>query len=117
MCQNAIVSWLVKKRQLQQDDAPAYRTINNVTVITKQVFSGSFLDWPQCSPDLSPIETTWASMDHQLHKEYKPTNIKVLKQSLQGLHKSIPIAMLHRLSNNLDARMKRIIPIGYIGKW
>ena len=107
-----------KKWQLQQDNAPAHKTTENTTFITQHVPGGHFLDWPPCSPDLSPIETMWAWMDHKLHKEYKPTNIEELKQALQEINESIPIAMLHRLFDGLDARMKRVIALDgdYIGK-
>lgn len=107
-----------KKWQLQQDNAPPHKTASNMAYIKANVPGGHFLDWPANSPDLSPIETMWAWMDHKLHTEYKPNNIDELKQCLQEINKAIPASMLHNLFDGLDARMKQVIELGgdYIGK-
>ena len=55
-----------EKWQLQQDNAPAHKTKENIECISANVPGGLFLDRPASSPDLSPIENVWAWMEQQL---------------------------------------------------
>ena len=52
--------------QLQQDNASAHKTKENMDCIRVNVPGGHFLKWPSNSPDLSPIESLWAWMEQQL---------------------------------------------------
>ena len=50
------------KWELQQDNAPAHKTKENMQCISANVPGGLFLAWPPNSPDLSPFENLWAWM-------------------------------------------------------
>ena len=52
--------------KLQQHNAPAHKTKENMQCISDNVPGGLFLEWPPVSPDLSPIDNLWAWMQQQL---------------------------------------------------
>jgi transposase len=64
------------------------------------------MDWPPCSPDLTPIENLWAIMKQEIYKlypdlEYAPDSADTLEQLIQGI--------LEKLSNTMPHRVKAVI--------
>ena len=108
----------VEKWQLQQDNAPAHKTKENMQCISQQVPGGHFLAWPPNSPDLSPIENLWAWMEQQLGDRQGIKNTDELQAKLIAIRDSITLTQLRDLFDKMDDRMQRVISLqgNHIGK-
>ena len=71
-----------EKWQLQQDNAPAHKTKENMQCISANVPGGLFLEWPASSSGLSPIENLWGWMEQQLSDREGVNNIDDLQSGL-----------------------------------
>ena len=86
-----------EKWELQQDNAPAHGTKENMEFISANVPGGLFLAWPPNSPDLSPIENHWAWMEQQLGDREGINNTDDLQSRLMAITDSITLTQLHAL--------------------
>ena len=54
------------------------------------------LDWPACSPDLSPIENVWCIMKRRI-RQRRPQTVQQLKSCIHQEWAKIPLAKLQQL--------------------
>ena len=106
------------KWKLQQDNAPAHKTKENIQCISDNVPGGLFLEWPPNSPDLSPIENLWAWMEQQLGDREGINNTDDLQCRLMAIRDSITLTQLHDLFDGMNDRMKLVVKLqgSHIGK-
>ncbi len=107
-----------EKWELQQDNAPAHKTKENIQCISDNVPGGLFLEWPPNSPDLSPIENLWAWMEQQLGDREGINNTDDLQCRLMAIRDSITLTQLHDLFDGMNDRMKLVVKLqgSHIGK-
>jgi transposase len=104
--------------QLQQDNAPAHKTKENMACIAANVPGGHFLEWPPNSPDLSPIENLWAWMDKKLGDRNKIKDTAELQVKLIAIRDSITTKQLSKYFKGMRNRMERVVELhgAHIGK-
>ena len=104
--------------QLQQDNAPAHKTKENMACIAASVPGGHFLPWPPNSPDLSPIENLWAWMEKKLGDRSGIKDTAELQVRLTAIRDSITTKKLRKYFRGMRARMDSVIELqgGHIGK-
>ena len=104
--------------KLQQDNAPAHETKENMECITVNVPGGHLLKWPSSSPDLSPIEALWAWMEQQLGPGEVIKTTTDLAARLNAIRDSITVEQLRALLKGMEARMRRCLDRqgGHIGQ-
>ncbi len=86
--------------------------------ISDNVPRGLFLEWPDNSPDLSPIESLWAWMEQQLGDREGSNNTDDLQCRLMAIGDSITLTQLHHLFDGMNDRMKLVVKlqVSHIGK-
>ena len=106
------------KWRLQQDNAPAHKTKENMQCISDNVPGGLFLEWPPNSPDLSPIENLWAWMENELGDREGISNTDDLRCRLVAIRDSITLTQLRALFDKMNDRMELVVKRqgGHIGK-
>ena len=63
------------------------------------------MNWPACSPDLSPIEHLWDALDRRVRQRLPaPANIGELRQALTEEWQNIPQATIDRLIGSMRRR-------------
>lgn len=90
----------------QQDGASCHTAKS-----TKQWFSDKqipVLEWPACSPDLSPIESVWGKMKSTLKADPAKT-MPELKSRLQSIWNKITPDECQTLVNTMNRRIKAVI--------
>ena len=118
--------------QLQQDNAPPHKNIQNMALIASSIPTGHFLLWPADSPDSvswSPIKYLWGWMDTHLHKQQPCKSMEELKARLETIRQSVPASMLHALFDGIyegqyirgaymRGRMQRVVQrsVDHIGR-
>jgi len=107
-----------EKWELQQDNAPAHKTKENIQCISDNVPGGLFLEWPPNSSDFSPIENLWAWMEQQLGDREGINNTDDLQCRLMAIRDSITLTQLHDLFDGMNDRMKLVVKLqgSHIGK-
>ena len=106
------------KCKLQQDNAPAHKTKENMQCISGNVPGGLFLEWPPNSPDLSPIENLRACMEQHLGDREGLTDTDDLQCRLMAIRDSIIVTQLHDLFDGMNDTMKLVVKLQgiHIGK-
>ena len=106
------------KWKLQQDNAPAHKTKENMQCISENVPGGLSLERPPISPDLSPIENLWACLEQQLGDRDGMSNTDDLPCRLMAVRDSITLTQLHDLFDGMDDRKKLVVKLqgSHIGK-
>ncbi len=75
------------------------------------------LDWPACSPDLSPIENVWRILKHKM-RQRKPRTVAHLKTCLQEEWDKITPETLHHLVSSVPKRLLSVVKRnGNITNW
>lgn len=106
----------------QQDGAPAHNSkmaqdwcTNNLPCLPSFWRKGT---WPGNSPDLSPIENLWATLQKELDSLEPATSLKRLEAQLKSAWKKISPETLENLYNCMPNRIKKCIRLkgGYINK-
>ncbi len=99
----------------QQDDAkPHSAHITKSWLRRKRV---RVLDWPACSPDLSPIENVWRILKRKM-RQRRPRTVAQLKTCLQEEWDKITPETLHHLVSSVPKRLLSVVKRnGNITKW
>ncbi len=75
------------------------------------------LDWPACSPDLSPIENVWRILKRKM-RQRRPRTVAHLKTCLQEEWDKITPETLHHLVSSVPKRLLSVVKMnGNITKW
>ncbi len=75
------------------------------------------LDWPACSPDLSPIENVWRILKRKM-RQRRPRTVAHLKTCLQEEWDKITPETLHHLVSSVPKRLLSVVKRnGNITKW
>ncbi len=75
------------------------------------------LDWPACSPDLSPIENVWRILKRKM-RQRRPRTVAHLKTCLQEEWDKITPETLHHLVSSVLKRLLSVVKRnGNITKW
>ena len=82
----------------QQDNAkPHSARVTTAWLRSKRV---QVLDWPACSPDLSPIENVWRIMKRKLRQR----TVEQLKLYIKQEWERIPLTKLQQLVSSVPKR-------------
>ncbi len=75
------------------------------------------LDWPACSPDLSPIENVWRILKRKM-RQRRPRTVAHLKTCLQEEWDKLTPETLHHLVSSVPKRLLSVVKRnGNITKW
>ncbi len=78
---------------------------------------GTGIDWPACSPDLSPIENVWRILKRKM-RQRRPRTVAHLKTCLQEEWDKITPETLHHLVSSVPKRLLSVVKRnGNITKW
>ena len=66
------------------------------------------MQWPAQSPDLNPIEKSWAELN-RLTTQRKPKNEDERFEILKNGWQTIPLEYLHRVIESMPSRCKAVI--------
>ncbi len=111
-----IVVYVTNKTwNLKQDNAkPHSAHITKSWLRRKRV---RVLDWPACSPDLSPIENVWRILKRKM-RQRRPRTVAHLKTCLQEEWDKITPETLHHLVSSVPKRLLSVVKRnGNITKW
>ncbi len=91
---------------IQQDNAkPHSAHITKSWLRRKRV---RVLDWPACSPDLSPIENVWRISKRKM-RQRRPRTVSHLKTCLQEEWDKITPETLHHLVSSVPKRLLSVV--------
>lgn len=91
----------------QQDNAPAHKSHRTRTWLTDHGFD--LLPWPAQSPDLNPMENTWAYLKEHLEERCDITNVDDLWRAIQEEWASIPLDYFEKLARSMPRRISKVI--------
>ncbi|KAL6463867.1 hypothetical protein MHYP_G00282580 [Metynnis hypsauchen] len=90
----------------QQDNAkPHSARVTTAWLHSKRV---RILDWPACSPDLSPIENVWRIMKHKIQQR-RPRTVEQLKLYIKQEWERIPPTKLQQLVSSVPRRLLSVV--------
>ena len=96
-------------------DAPAYfsKTMPNhisarLTTAWLRSKRVRVLDWPACSPDLSPIENVWRIMKRKI-RQRRPRTVEQLKLYIKQEWERIPPTKLQQLVSSVPKRLLSVV--------
>ncbi len=90
-----------RRRVFQQDNAkPHTAAITTAWLRSRRV---RVLNWPACSPDLSPIENIWPIIKQKI-RQRRPRTLQQLEAYIRQEWDQIPTPKLITLTHNLDAQ-------------
>ena len=92
----------------QQDNARPHSA--RVTTAWLRRHRVRVLDWPACSPDLSPIENVWCIMKRRI-RQRRPRTVEQLKSCIHQEWAKIPLAKLQQLISSVPKRLQSVIKI------
>ena len=90
----------------QQDNAkPHSARVTTAWLRSKRV---QVLDWPACSPDLSPIENVWSIMKRKI-QQWRPRTVEQLKLYIKQEWERIPPEKLQKLVSSVPKRLLSVV--------
>ncbi len=99
----------------QQDNAKPHSAHITKSWLRRKRVRG--LDWPACSPDLSPIENVWRILKRKM-RQRRPRTVAHLKTCLQEEWDKITPETLHHLVSSVPKRLLSVVKRnGNITKW
>ncbi len=90
----------------QQDNAkPHSATITTAWLHSRRVW---VLNWPACSPDLSPIENIWRIIKWKIHQR-RPQTIQQLETYIRQEWDQIPTPKLQKLITSMPRHLQTVL--------
>lgn len=93
----------------QQDNAPGHASAFTKAVI--QAAELRVIEWPPCSPDLSPIENLWDDLKDCIQEHYPQVHSSYmrLRQAIQEAWESITHKRIKELVHSMRERCQAVI--------
>ncbi len=90
----------------QQDNAkPHTAAITTAWLRSRRV---RVLNWPACSPDLSPIENIWHIIKRKIHQR-QPRTLQQLETNISQEWDQIPTPKLQRLTTSMPRHLQTVL--------
>ena len=90
----------------QQDNAkPHTASITTAWLRRRRV---RVLNWPACSPDLSPIENIWRIMKRKI-RQRRPRTVEQLESYIRQEWDNIPLPKLQQLVSSVPRRLRTVV--------
>ncbi len=90
----------------QQDNAkPHTAAITTAWLRSRRV---QVLNWPACSPDLSPIENIWPIIKRKIHQRW-PRTLQQLETYIRQEWDQIPTPNLQKLITSMPKRLQTVL--------
>jgi hypothetical protein len=94
----------------QQDGARCHTSVKKIRWLDENI--PSYIhpkDWPQNSPDLSPIENIGSILSINVYRDPEPKTLAHLKRRLRQAWKAVTPDTLTNLINSMPGRMRDVI--------
>jgi len=94
----------------QQDNAACHTSFDPRSII-EILFNNNTIEWPQNSPDLSPIENVWAILKEKLSKR-KIKNLDDLRDNILDIWVNFPNSLCEKLCSQFKHKIKYVEEYG-----
>ncbi len=103
-----------RRRVFQQDNATPYTgAITTAWLSSRRV---RVLNWPACSPDLSPIENIWRIIKWKIRQRW-PRTLQQLETYIRQEWDQIPTPKLQKLITSMPRRLQTVLKRGDVTPW
>ncbi len=95
-----------RRRAFQQDKTKLHTAaITTAWLRSRRV---RVLNWPACSPDLSPIENIWRIIKQKIHQR-QPQTLQQLETYIRQEWEQIPTPKLQKLITSMPRRLQTVL--------